>query len=99
MAPSLRTFGFVAIILNKKGEVMTACAARGPPVTDSEEALACRKAMGFVVDAGFSDLIIEGDNIDVIKAISFARVNCSRLGHIYDDIRCLAAGLCDWSMS
>ena len=51
------------------------------------------------MDAGFSDLIIEGDNVEVIKAISLARVNCSRLGHIYDDIRCLTAGLRDWSTS
>ena len=80
---------------------MAAYAGQGPPVTNSEEAkvLACCKAMEFAVDVGFSDLIIEGDNIDVIKAISFARVNCSRLGHIYDDIRCLAAGLRDWSTS
>ena len=51
------------------------------------------------MDAGFSDLIIEGDNVEVIKAISSPRVNCSRLGHIYDDIRCLAVGLCAWPTS
>ena len=80
---------------------MAAYAGRGPSVTDSEEAeaLACRKAMEFAVDTGFSDLIIEGDNIEVIKAISSAGDNGSRLGHIYEDTRCLAANLRDWSMS
>ena len=38
VSPSLRTSGFGAVIRNKKGEVMAACAVRGPPVTDSEEA-------------------------------------------------------------
>ena len=101
VAPSLRTSGFGAIIRNEKGEVMAAYAGRGPSVTDSEEAeaLACRKAIEFAVDTGFSDLIIEGDNIEVIKAISSARDNGSRLGHIYEDIRCLAASLRDWSTS
>ena len=101
VAPSLRTSGFGAIIRNEKGEVMAAYAGRGPSVTDSEEAeaLACRKAIEFAVDTSFSDLIIEGDNIEVIKAISSARDNGSRLGHIYEDIRCLAASLRDWSTS
>ena len=80
---------------------MAAYAGRGPPVIDNEEAeaLACRKAVEFAVDAGFSDLIIEGDNMEVIRAISLARDNGSRLGHIYEDIRCLAASLRDWSTS
>ena len=100
-SPSLRTSGFGAVIRNEKGEVMAAYAARGPPVTDSKEteALACCKAMEFAMDAGFSDLIIEGDNAEVMKAISSPRVNCSRLGHIYDDIRCLTAGVRAWSTS
>ena len=61
--------------------------------------LACRKAVEFAVDTGFSDLIIEGDNMEVIRAISSARDNASRLGHIYEDIRCLAANLREWSTS
>ena len=82
-------------------EVMASLSTKGRAVADSEEAevLTCRKAMEFAVDAGFSDLIIEGDNAEVMKAISSPRVNCSRLGHIYDDIRCLTAGLRAWSTS
>ena len=45
--------------------------AKGPKVFWSEEAklLACRKAIEFVVDAGFSELVIEGDNSSAMKAI------------------------------
>ena len=40
----------------------------GPPVSSSEEAelLACRKAVEFATDAGFSELVIEGDNSNVM---------------------------------
>ena len=50
--------GFGAIIRNDKGEVMATMSARGPPVSRSEEAelLACRKAVEFATDAGFSEL-------------------------------------------
>lgn len=41
---------------------MAAMSAKGPPVEDSEEAetLACKRAVEFAIDAGFSDLVIEG---------------------------------------
>ena len=80
---------------------MAALSAKRPPVLDSEEAmaLACRKAMEFVVDVGFSEIILVGDNVHVIKAISSPAVNSSRLGLIYEDIRCLAAGLRSFSVS
>ena len=52
--------GFGAIIRNDKGEVMAAMSAGGPLVSSSEEAelLACRKAVEFATDAGFSELVI-----------------------------------------
>ena len=52
--------GFGAIIRNDKGEVMASISAGGPPVSSSEEAelLACRKAVEFATDAGFSELVI-----------------------------------------
>ena len=56
----LNCSGFGAIIRNDKGEVMAAMFVKGPPVTCSEEAeiLACRKALEFSIDAGFSNVII-----------------------------------------
>ena len=77
------------------GLVIAALSAKGPPVMDSKEAeaLACQKAMEFVVDASFSKIILEGDNVNVMKAISSPSVNLFWLGLIYEDIRCIAASL------
>ena len=71
--------GFGAIVCNDKGEVMAAISARGPPVVDSEEAevLACRRAVEFAVEAGFRELIIEGDNATVMKTIMSSEINLS----------------------
>ena len=47
--------GFGAVIHNYRGEAMVAMSAKGLPVTTSDEAeaLACRKALEFSIDAGF----------------------------------------------
>ena len=75
--------------------VMAALASRGPTVSDSEEAkvLAYRRALEFAIDAGFADLVVEGDNSNVMRSIVSAQSDWSRLGNIYDDVRCLAARL------
>lgn len=67
------------MVQNNKGEVMVAISSKGPAVTDSEEVevLACRKALEFAVDAGFSELVIEGDNISVMKSIASPWANLS----------------------
>lgn len=91
----LNATGFGAVIHNEKGEVLAALVARGPLVSDLEEAevLACRKALEFAVDAGFAELLIEGDNVSVMRTISSAKPNGSRLGNLYGDIHCLCTGL------
>ena len=83
------------MIQNVCGEVVAAMSARGPPVIDSSEAkiLACRKALEFAVDAGFTDLVIEGDNENVMKSVSASGTDLSWLGHIIQDIKWLAHGL------
>ena len=70
-------------------------------MNDSEEAevLACRKAIEFSVEAGFSELVIEGDNANVIRAISSPLANKSLLGHVYEDIRSYFDGLHSASIS
>ena len=92
---SKRASGVSVMICNVEGEVMATLLARREVVDDSEKAevLACRKALEFVVDAGFSELIVEGDNAIVMQAISSTHPNLSRLGLIYEDICCLAATL------
>ena len=95
---SLDRSGFGAIIRNDKGEVMAAMSVSGPRVSTSDEAklLACRRAIEFAVDVGFSRLIIEGDNSNVIQSISSSLENFSLLGNVVSDIRHLLWGL-RWS--
>ncbi|XP_075665615.1 uncharacterized protein LOC142635317 [Castanea sativa] len=90
--------GYGAIIRNEKGEVMTAMTASGLKVRTSDEVelLACRRAIEFVVDAGFSRMIIEVDNINAIHAISSSMESTSVFGNVVDDIRHLLRGL-QWS--
>ena len=67
----------------------------GPMVRTSGEVelLACRRAIEFAVDAGFLRLIVEGDNINVIHAISSSLENTSPFGNVLDDIRHLLRSL------
>ncbi|XP_075633545.1 uncharacterized protein LOC142606011 [Castanea sativa] len=76
--------GFGVVIRNEMGEVMAALARKGPLVHDSEEAevLACRKALEFVVDTGFVELILEGDNVTVMQTLEASRSTLSCLGHL-----------------
>ena len=66
------TSGYGAIIHNGNGEVMAAVSAKGGAMRDSEEleVMAYRKALEFAIDAGFMEVILEGDNALVMKTIS-----------------------------
>ena len=83
------------VICNAAREVMAALSTRGVAVNDSEEVevVAYRSALEFAIDAGFSELIIEGDNATIMSAVSSSSPNWSRLGFIYDDVHCLATAL------
>ncbi|KAL0008648.1 hypothetical protein SO802_010150 [Lithocarpus litseifolius] len=69
--------------------------AGGPPMCSREEAelLSCRKAVEFATDAGFSKLVIEGDNSNVMKALSSFLADQSLLGNVVDDVRHLVFGM------
>ncbi|XP_030964074.1 uncharacterized protein LOC115985249 [Quercus lobata] len=90
--------GFGAVIRNSSGEVMAAMIVKGLAIHDSDEAelLACRKAMEFAIDAGFTMLIIEGDSVNAMRGIVSGRENQSALGHVIGDIRHLM-GAVEWS--
>ena len=71
---------------------MAGMSAIGLKVDTSEKAelLACRRSIEFVVDAGFTRLVIEGDNSNV----NFFNVaSYSFIGNVVDDIRHLMSGL------
>ena len=75
---------------------MVAITASGLKVNTSDEAelLACvRRAIKFAVDAGFLRLIIEGDNSNVIQAITSPFEKFSLFGNVVNDIRHLIWGL------
>ena len=74
---------------------MVAMAAKGPKVLCSEEAelLACRKAIEFVVDASFFELVIERDNSPAMKAISTLKDYQSMLENVIGDIQHLIRNL------
>ena len=80
-----------AIIRNDKGEVMASLSAKGPPVTSSEEAeiYACRRAVEFAVECGFSELVLEGDNQALMDALSTRKGLLSWLGQILQDVLCM----------
>ena len=86
---------FGAIIRNEKGEVMVAMIAKGLEVSCSEEVefLACRKAIEFAIDASFSELVIEGDNSFVMKAVLALQDDYSLLGNVIRDIHHLVRNL------
>ena len=74
--------GLGRLFSNAAGEVMATLSARGDAVADSEEAevRACRKALEFAIDAGFSELIVEGDYV----ARTRTRTR-TRYGHGHED--------------
>ena len=67
---------------------MAGMSVKGHFVPNSEEAkaLACRKVVIFAMEAGFSEIVVEGDNVIVMKTISDLSSHNSLLGHIYEDI-------------
>ena len=83
--------GVGVIIRNDRGEVMAALSAKGPLVTGSEEAeiFACRRAVEFAVDCGFSELVLEGDNQALMDALRKRKGLSSWLGHVLQDVLCL----------
>ena len=63
---------------------MAAPSARGFPIFDNEETeiLACHRAICFAIEAEFRELVIEGDNVFVMRALSRSDKQFSWLRHI-----------------
>ena len=90
--------GFGAVIRNFSGDVMAAMTVKGPAVQGSDlvELLACRKALEFAIDAGFTRLVVEGDSVNATRWIASGTENQSAIGHVVGDIRHLAGAL-EWT--
>ncbi|XP_050259023.1 uncharacterized protein LOC126704023 [Quercus robur] len=87
--------GIGAVIRNSASEVMAEMFVKGPSVSCSEEAeaLACRKSLEFAVESGFTEMIIEGDNVAIVKAVASTSGDLSLPRHVYEDIKCSIHGL------
>lgn len=64
---------------------MASLSRKGPSVTCSEvlKIIACRRAVEFVVECGFTDLVIEGDNQAVMTTLRLKKGFSTQLGHIF----------------
>ena len=60
------------------------------------ELLACRKALEFAIDASFTMLVVEGDNVNSTRWIASGTENQSAIGHVVGDIRHLVGAL-EWT--
>ncbi|XP_023887573.2 uncharacterized protein LOC111999672 [Quercus suber] len=89
---------FGAVIRNTTGEVMAVMTVKGLAIQGSEvaELLACRKALEFAIDAGFTVLIVEGDNVKATRCIALGSDIQSAIGHVVSDIRHLL-GAMEWA--
>ena len=90
--------GFGAVIKNSTREVMVAMTVKGPVVQGSEmaELLACRKVLELTIDAGFTVLIVEGDNFNATRCIALGSDIQSAIGHVVGDIKHLLGAL-EWA--
>ncbi|KAK8976633.1 hypothetical protein V6N11_057233 [Hibiscus sabdariffa] len=81
-----------AIGRNSEGLIMAACAVPHSNVPDAfvAEALACQQAVQLAKDVGFSNVIIEGDSLTVIKKINAGSHDRSVIAPIIADIKELA---------
>ena len=81
--------GIRVIIRDDNGEVMAALSAGGCPALDSDEneTTGCCKAILFVMDVVFREVVIEGDNVVVMRSLSSLERHSSRLGNIIQDIQ------------
>ncbi|XP_028067455.1 uncharacterized protein LOC114270203 [Camellia sinensis] len=84
----LQTVGVGVIIRNLIGEVMAAMSKQLPFWIDADcaEAFAAAKAIELVKDLGFYDIILEGDSLDIVKALREDVKLLSEYGHLVSQV-------------
>uniref|UniRef100_A0A7N2MBI7 RNase H type-1 domain-containing protein n=1 Tax=Quercus lobata TaxID=97700 RepID=A0A7N2MBI7_QUELO len=87
--------GLGVVVRYSNGWVIAALSERItlPPTVEVLEALACRKAVSFVIDLDIHDVVFEGDSEVIFKHLSSDQPSMAAFGHIVDDARSLAARL------
>lgn len=73
---------------------MVAFSGKGPLVLGSEEVeiLAYQRAVVFVLECGFREIVVEGDNQAIMFALQLKHGLTSRVGHLIQDVLCLLNG-------
>ncbi len=81
--------GIGVIIRNSQGAVMASLSQRipFPHSVEAVEATATRAAVQLALDLGFQEVEVEGDSINIVKALSQAETNYTLYGHIINDTK------------
>ncbi|CAL5355830.1 unnamed protein product [Camellia sinensis] len=84
----LQTVGVGVVIRNSMGEVMAAMTEQLPFWVDADcvEAFAAAKAIDLATDLGFSDIILEGDSLNIVKALQEGVELLSEYGHLVSQV-------------
>ena len=90
---SLNQAGIGVVIKDEHGLVIAALSQRIPlPSSVSMvEALAARRALIFAQEISIFSVEVEGDSLQVIRAINNKKLDRSGLGHIIQDIKLLGS--------
>ena len=84
---SLKAIGIGVIIYDQASKVGAAISRKESMCGNAEEIKAVRRAIGLADDMGITRLILEGDSINVPKAIHRVDENLSGLVHLVEEIQ------------
>ena len=90
-----RCAGLGVVVRDSDGLIIAALSQRGRLLgsVDVVEALATWRAICFAKELGLHHLVIEGDSLQVIQAITDSRLVQTLYGHTIDEIRFLSSSI------
>ena len=76
------------VVCDIEGEIIAALCQkiREPHLVDAAEALACSRAVAFARELSLFSVIVEGDSIMVVQAVTNKRENLTLFGHVFKEI-------------
>ena len=95
------TAGLGIVIRNSEGHALVSLTQQIPlPATVIEtEALAARRAMELALELGLEDIVLEGDNEPLFKALKNRGRSLAQHGHLLNDILFLSSFFTNFSVS
>ena len=84
--------GIGVVVRDSEGEIIAALSQQihEPHSVDAAEALACSRAVAFARELSLFSVIVEGDSMLVVQAVTNKRENLTLFGHVVKEIH----GLC-----